>query len=81
MTHPTTIQVDQDKFDDQIWEVIILIKIIFTNDQLPWIPSGKFATNIWNHLKELHETFDKIWVFFIKNQLLSIKMDERMSLQ
>ena len=59
----------------------MLLKLSVIDDQLPQIPSGKTTAEIWQHLKELHETSDKSRDFFLKNQLLSIMMDEHMSLQ
>eukprot|EP00253_Pinus_taeda_P013936 PITA_13936 len=59
----------------------MLLKLSVTDDQLPQIPSGKTAAEIWQQLKELHETSDKSRAFFLKNQLFSIMMDEHMSLQ
>ena len=59
----------------------MLLKLFVIDDQLPQIPFGKSAAEIWKYLKELHETSDKSRAFFLKNQLFSIMMDERMSLQ
>lgn len=59
----------------------MLLKLSMTDDQLPQIPSSKTADEIWQHLKELHETSDKSRAFFLKNQLFSIMMDKHMSLQ
>jgi len=59
----------------------MLLKLSVTDDQLSQIPFGKIAAEIWQHLKELHETSDKSRAFFLKNQLFSIMMDEHTSLQ
>lgn len=80
-SRPTSVQANQDKFDDRNREVVMLLKLFVTDDQLPQIPSGKSAADIWKYLKELHETSDKSRAFFLKNQLFSIMMDEHMSLQ
>ena len=80
-TRPTSNQVEQDKFDDRNREAVMLLKLSVIDDQLPQIPSGKSAVEIWKYLKELHETSDKSQAFFLKNQLFSIMMDERMSLE
>ena len=80
-TCPTSDQAEQDKFDDRNREAVMLLKLSVIDDQLPQIPSGKSAAEIWKYLKELHETSDKSRAFFLKNQLFSIMMDERMSLQ
>eukprot|EP00253_Pinus_taeda_P009126 PITA_09126 len=78
---PGTVGTDQDKFDDRNREAVMLLKLSVTDDQLPQIPSGKTAAEIWQQLKELHETSDKSRAFFLKNKLFSIMMDEHMSLQ
>ena len=78
---PGTAGTDQDKFDDRNREAIMLLKLSVVDDQLPQIHFGKTATEIWQQLKELHETSDKSRAFFLKNQLFSIMMDEHMSLQ
>jgi len=78
---PGTPGADQDKFDDRNREAVMLLKLSVTDDQLPQIPSGKTAAEIWKHLKELHETSDKSRALFLKNQLFSIMMDEHISLQ
>ena len=78
---PGTAGTDQDKFDDRNREAVMLLKLSVADDQLPQIPSGKTAAEIWQQLKELHETSDKSRAFFLKNQLFSIMMDEHMSLQ
>eukprot|EP00253_Pinus_taeda_P036695 PITA_36695 len=59
----------------------MLLKLSVPDDQLPQIPSGKTPVEIWQQLKDLHETSDKSKAFFLKNQLFSIMMDEHMSLQ
>eukprot|EP00253_Pinus_taeda_P017030 PITA_17030 len=59
----------------------MLLKFSVTDDQLPQIPSDKTTAEIWQHLKEMHETSDKSRAFFLKNQLFSIMMEEQMSLQ
>eukprot|EP00253_Pinus_taeda_P032099 PITA_32099 len=59
----------------------MLLKLSVADDQLPQIPSGKTAAEIWQQLKDLHETSDKSRAFFLKNQLFSIMMDEHVSLQ
>ena len=58
----------------------MLLKLSVTDDQLPQISSGKTAAEIWQQLKELHETSDKSRAFFLKNQLFSIMMDEHICL-
>ena len=58
---------DQDKFDDRNREAVMLLKLSVTDDQLPQIPFGKTTAEIWQHLKELHETSDKSRAFFLKN--------------
>eukprot|EP00253_Pinus_taeda_P007025 PITA_07025 len=78
---PGTAGTDQDKFDGRNREAVMLLKLSVADDQLPQIPSGKTAVEIWQQLKELHETSDKSRAFFLKNQLFSIMMDEHMSLQ
>ena len=80
-TRPTSVQANQDKFDDRNQEAVMLLKLSVTDDQLPQIPSGKSAADIWKYLKELHETSDKSRAFFLKNRLFFIMMDEHMSLQ
>lgn len=42
----------------------MLIKLSVTDDQLPQVPSGKLAKEIWDLLKGLHETSDKSCAFF-----------------
>eukprot|EP00253_Pinus_taeda_P004299 PITA_04299 len=78
---PGTAGTDQDKFDDRNREAVMLLKLSVADDQLPQIPSGKTAAEIWQLLKDLHETSDKSRAFFLKNQLFSIMMDEHISLQ
>jgi len=78
---PGTAGTDQDKFDDRNREAVMLLKLSVADDQLPQIPSGKTAAEIWQQLKDLHETSDKSRAFFLKNQLFSIMMDEHVSLQ
>ena len=73
---PGTSSTDQDKFDDRNRDAVMLLKPSVADDQLPQIPSGKTAAEIWQQLKELHETSDKSRAFFLKNQLFSIMMDE-----
>lgn len=80
-TRPTTAGPEQTKFDEQNREAVMLIKLSVIDDQLPQIPSGKTAAEIWEHLKTLHETSDKSRAFFLKNMLFSIVMDEHKSLQ
>lgn len=58
----------------------MLIKLSVTNDQLPQVSSGTLAKEIYDHLKDLHETSDKSHAFFLKN-MFSIMMDEKTSLQ
>ena len=60
---------NQDKFDDRSREAVMLLKLSMADDQLSQIPSGKTATEIWQQLKELHETSDKSRAFFLRNQL------------
>eukprot|EP00253_Pinus_taeda_P002078 PITA_02078 len=78
---PGTAGTDQDKFDDRNREAVMLLKLSVADDQLPQIPSGKTAAEIWQQLKDLHETSDKSRAFFLKNQLFSIMMDKHISLQ
>jgi len=59
-----TVGTDQNKFDDRNQEVVMLLKLSVTDDQLLQIPSGRTATEIWQHLKELHEISDKSRAFF-----------------
>ena len=66
-TRPGTAGADQDKFDDRNWEAVMLLKLFVADDQLPQIPSGKTSAEIWQQLKELHETSDKSRAFFLKN--------------
>jgi len=65
---------DQDKFDGQDREVVMLIKLSVTDEMLPEVQTGKNAVAIWKHLKETHEISDKGRAFFLKNMLFSIKM-------
>lgn len=67
--HPTTAGKDQDKWDERNREAVMLIKLFGTDEQLPQIPSGKTAKEIWDHLKSLHETSDKSKALFLKNML------------
>eukprot|EP00253_Pinus_taeda_P005669 PITA_05669 len=78
---PGTTGTDQDKFDDRNREAVMLLKLSVVDDQLPQIPSGKTAAEIWQQLKDLHETSNKSRAFFLKNQLFSIMMDEHVPLQ
>ena len=58
-THTTQARAGQDKFDKRNQEVLMLIKLLIINDQLPQVPFGKIAKEIWELLKDLHETYDK----------------------
>ncbi len=78
---PTSPGPDQDTWDLNNREAVMLLKLSVADDQLSQIPSGKTAAEIWTHLKGLHETSDKSRAFFLKNTLFSIVMDERTSLQ
>lgn len=80
-SHPTTAGDDQDKHDVKNREVVMLIKLSVTDDQLPQVPTGKTAKEIWDLLKDLHETSDKSRAFFLKKMLFSIMMDEKSSIQ
>ena len=77
---PTSPGPDQDTWDLNNREAVMLLKLSIADDQLSQIPSGKTAAEIWTHLKGLHETSDKSRAFFLKNTLFSIVMDERTSL-
>lgn len=79
--HPADEGKEQDKFDEQNREAIMLIKLSITDDQLPQVSSGKIAAEIWSHLKGLHETSLKSRAFFLKNMPSTIMMNERVSLQ
>ena len=80
-TRPTIAGKDQDKFDGQNIEAVMLLKLSMTNEMLPEIQTGKNFAAIWKHLKELHKTSDKSRAFFLKNMLFSIMMSEGASLQ
>lgn len=71
---------DQDTWDLNNQEAVMLLKLSVVDDQLSQIPSGKTVVEIWTRLKGLHETSDKSRAFFLKNTLFSIVMDERTSL-
>lgn len=58
----------------------MLLKLFVVDDQLSQIPSNKTTSEVWAHLKNLHETFGKSKAFFLKITLFSIIMDERTSL-
>ena len=79
--HLTSPSPDQDTWDMNNREAVMLLKLSVVDDHLSQIPSRKTAAEIWTHLKGLHETSDKSRAFFLKNTLLSIVMDERTSLQ
>jgi len=51
-----------------------------TEEMLLEVQIGKTSTEIWKHLKELHEISDKRRTFSLKNMLFSIKMNESSSL-
>jgi hypothetical protein len=72
---------DQDKFDGQDKEVVMLIKLFVTDEMLPEVQNGKTAAPIWKQLKETHEISDKGRAFFLKNMLFLINMSEGSSLQ
>jgi hypothetical protein len=78
---PTVAGKDQDKFDGQDREAVMLIKLSVTDEMLPEVQNGKTAAAIWKQLKETHEISDKGRAFFLKNMLFSIKMSEGASLQ
>jgi hypothetical protein len=78
---PTVAGKDQDKFDGQDREAVMLIKLSVTDEMLPEVQNGKTAATIWKQLKETHEISDKGRAFFLKNMLFSIKMSEGASLQ
>ena len=67
---------DQDKFDERDKEAVMMLKLFVTDEMLSEVRTRKTSTEIWKHLKELHETLDKGEDFFLKNMLFSIKMDE-----
>lgn len=71
---------DQTKFDKCSREAVMLLKLLDIDDMFPKVPSSKKVNEIWDHLKNLHETFDKSRAFFLMN-MFSIMMDEMMSLQ
>jgi hypothetical protein len=78
---PTVAGKDQDKFDGQDREAVMLIKLSVTDEMLPEVQNGKTVAAIWKQLKETHEISDKGQAFFLKNMLFSIKMSEGASLQ
>lgn len=79
-THLATASNDQTKFDECSQEVVMLLKLSVTDDMLLEVPPDKKNNEIWDHLKNVHETFDKSRVFFLKN-MFSIMMDEKIPLQ
>ena len=78
---PTVVGKDQDKFDGQDREAVMLIKLSVIDEMLPEVQNGKTAAAIWKQLKDTHEISDKGRAFFLKNMLFSIKMSEGASLQ
>jgi hypothetical protein len=56
---PTVAGKDQDKFDGQDREAVMLIKLYVTDEMLPEVQNGKTAAMIWKQLKETHEISDK----------------------
>jgi hypothetical protein len=78
---PTVADKDQDKFDGQDREAVMLIKLSVTDEMLPEVQNGKTAATIWKQFKETHEISDKGQAFFLKNMLFLIKMSDGASLQ
>jgi hypothetical protein len=78
--HPMVAGKDQDKFDGQDKEAMMLIKFSVTDEMLPEVQNGKTVATIWKKLKETHEISDKGRALFLKN-MFSIKMSEGASLQ
>lgn len=58
----------------------MFIKLSDMDDMLPEVQIRDDAFTIWLTLWNLHETFDKGRAFSLKNNLLSIKMEEHGSL-
>jgi hypothetical protein len=79
--HPMVVGKDQEKFDGQDREVVMLIKLSVTDEMLPEVQNGKTTVVIWKQLKETHEISDKGQTLFLKNMLFSINMSEGASLQ
>lgn len=79
--HPTASGTDQNTWDLNHRELVMLLKLFVADEQLPQIPSDKRAAEIWEDLKKLHETSDKSRAFFLKNTMFSIIMDEWKLLQ
>ena len=50
-TRPTIASKDQDKFDGQNIEAVMLLKLSMTDEMLPEIQTGKNFASIWKHLK------------------------------
>jgi hypothetical protein len=71
----------QEKYDAKNREVVMLIKLSVTNEMLPEVQDGNDAFVMWGNLWKMHETSNKGRVFFLKNMLFSIKMEEFDSLQ
>jgi hypothetical protein len=78
---PMVASKDQDKFDGQDREVVMLIKLSVTDEMLPEVQNGQTVAVIWKQLKETHKISDKGRVLFLNNMLFSIKMSEGASLQ
>lgn len=79
-TCPTQTQLDQAKWEEDNWEVVVLIKLSATDGQLPKVLLSKTTKENWGILKDL-EMFDKSQAFFSMNMLFSIMMGDTMSLQ
>ena len=77
---PTATSTNQDTWDQNNWQAVILLKLSVADDQLPQIPFSKTAAEIWEHLKTFHETSNKSRAFFLKNSFFYIVMDEQKSL-
>ena len=65
----TALDPDQDTWDLNNWEAVMLLKLSMADDHLSQIPSTKTVVKICTHLKDLHETSDKSRAFFLKNTL------------
>jgi hypothetical protein len=59
LTYPVIASKDQDKFDEQDREFVMLIKLSVIDEMLTEVQTSKTSSNIWTHLKYLHDTSDK----------------------
>ena len=49
-TWPTITGKDQEKFDGQDKEAVMLLKLSVTDEMLPEVQTGKTSAAIWKHL-------------------------------